>query len=312
VEGQDREARSRRDEASRFLAEQWGLEYREAHTLSIDPAALKVIGVGAARRLAAFPLALEGGRPVFAIAEPTNERLEAIREASDAEASFVIVNPSTLDALLSSKIFNAGSPAAASRPPAAAPPPVAPPLPPPTPPPVAPEIEAAPLLPERRAEPSAPPALPPLPPPGNPLETPELQQPTAQLDRRPPRPVLVAVGPNSSDTSSDRLGNLLTQITAGASNLASQADELVVALDANERELRAARAQLEEARLENDKSSLALEALRVELAQSQALTEAVTARLRELVHALEATQPGAGWAADATSAAALEATTRIA
>ena len=99
MEGPDREARSRRDEASRFLAEQWGLEFREAHTLSIDPAALKVIDAAQARRLGAFPLALEGGHPVFAIAEPTNERLESVRSASVAEASFVIVCASTLDAL---------------------------------------------------------------------------------------------------------------------------------------------------------------------------------------------------------------------
>ena len=44
--------------------------------------------------------------------------------------------------------------------------------------------------------------------------------------------------------------------------------------------------------------SLALEALRAELAQSRALNDAVTVRLRELVHALEAAQPGGGWASD--------------
>lgn len=319
MDGQDREAGSRRDEASRFLAEQWGLEFREAHTLSIDPAALKVIDAGDARRLGAFPLELEGGRPVFAIAEPTTERLDAVRAVSHEDATFVIVCPSTLDALLSSKIFNAGS----SRERAERPAPVT--SPPPTPPPEAiptPEAESeaveieepepAPPLPERRVEAPLPAArAPSQPPPSRGLDVTDSPG-GAQIERRPTRPILVAVGSQAAgDAPSERLGTLLTQITAGATHLASQTDELVLVLEDNQRELKMARAQLEEVRLENDKTRAELDALRAELAQSQTLNEAVTLRLRELVHALEAAQPGGGWEAGAT-AAALEASTRIA
>jgi hypothetical protein len=318
----DREAGSRRDEASRFLAEQWGLEFREAHTLSIDPAALKVIAAADARRLAAFPLALEHGRPIFAIAEPTAERLAAVRETTSEEASFVIVNPSTLDALLSSKIFNASSsrdgakttaPAAqvaTPSAPAAAAAPAQPAEPPP--PPEVEQTEAAPAPPERRVEPPAPATRPPTPPP--PSLSLDLTDSSGgvQIERRPVRPVLVAVGAKpGGDHPSQRLGALLNQITTGASHLASQADELALVLEDNERELRIAHAELEQARLENDKTQAELDSLRNELSQSQTLNEAVTHRLRELVNALEAAQPSGGWEADAT-AAALEASTRIA
>lgn len=303
MEGHEREARSRKDEAARFLAEQWGLEYREPHTLSIDPSALRVIDAGEARRLGAFPLELDGTRPVFAIAEPSNDRLDAIRAASSPEATFVLVAPAALDALLSSKMFN--SAAQRDAPTETAPPPT---------PVDEPETRGAeaepPPAPQPRAEPAA--APPPAAPPPTPSRPPELQ-PTPQPERRPSRPVLVAVGPEpAGGLPSERLGNLLSQITAGAANLASQADELQAALEDSQRELRNARAQLEEARLESDSASTELAALRAELAQSHAVNEAVTARLRDLVSALESAQGSAAWTHETPDVAALEATTRIA
>lgn len=319
MDGLDREAGSRRDEASRFLAEQWGLEFREAHTLSIDPAALKVIAAADAKRIGAFPLSLEAGRPVFAIAEPSTERLDSVRAISREDASFVIVCPSTLEALLSSKIFNASSSREAERPAHAAMPPA---VPAPKPPPaldsetaVKPEggeSEPRPQLPERRVDSPTPGSRTPTEPPYSRSLDLTDSPGGVQIERRPTRPLLVAVGPQgTSDSASERLGSLLTQITTGASHLASQADELVIVLEDNQRELRTARAQLEEARLAHHKTESELEALRAELVQSQTLNEAVTLRLRELVQALEGAQPGGEWKAGAT-AAALEASTRIA
>jgi hypothetical protein len=314
VDRLDREAGSRRDEASRFLAEQWGLEFREAHTLSIDPAALKVIAAADAKRIGAFPLSLEAGRPVFAIAEPSTERLDSVRAISREDASFVIVCPSTLEALLSSKIFNASSNReAAERPAHAAMPPTAQALDSETAvKPEAGEPEPGPQLPDRRVDSPTPGSRTPTEPPYSRSLDLTDSPGGVQIERRPTRPLLVAVGPQgTSDSASERLGSLLTQITAGASHLASQADELVVVLEDNQRELRAARAQLEEARLAHHKTESELEALRTQLVQSQTLNEALVLRLRELVQALEGAQPGGEWKAGAT-AAALEASTRIA
>jgi hypothetical protein len=91
----------------KLVAERWGLEYREAHTLSIDPTALEILDREASRRLGVLPLEFGPDGPVFAVAEPSEERFAAVRDLAGDNATFVVVASETLDALLNSKVFSA-------------------------------------------------------------------------------------------------------------------------------------------------------------------------------------------------------------
>jgi hypothetical protein len=54
----------------------------------------------------AVPLGLEEGRPVVAVADPSEKRLTALRELVPGDTKFVLVAPESLDALLKSRIFS--------------------------------------------------------------------------------------------------------------------------------------------------------------------------------------------------------------
>lgn len=335
VEGANRGARSQEDEAARFLAQQWELEYRETHMLSLDPSALGILDAAEARRLEALPLEIDGDRPVFAVAEPTVDRLAAVRAAAGENALFVVVSRTALDALLSSKVFNPGTAdlgydeqllpadqldaeqnaqaenAISSEPPEA---------------PAGLEFGASPPAraeeddesavgdyPQPRAEMSDGVFEPasdetPSEPPSSPLETPRQHEP-----QTPPRPVLVAVGLDSS-SDENRAETLVRQITATGAMLAVQAGELSAALEESQHELRRVRDQLERARIENSQSRASIQALGEELAASRAMSQATTARLRELVSALETSAGEQMVAADPEPYAGqtYEANTRIA
>ena len=295
MEGANRGSRSQEDEAARFLAQQWELEYRETHALSLDPSALGILGATEARRLEALPLEVIGDRAIVAVAEPTVERLAAVRAAAGENASFVVVSRSALEALLSSKVFNPGTPEreqddeaedddrVATEVALEAPSAVA-----------ADEIEAPP-----NETTTAPPELP--------TSRPEPEYPDDRRDdaesraslpapvepQAPIRPVLVAVGSGAA-ADSDRLDTLLRQISATSSTLALQVGELSSALEESHSELQGAREQLERARVENAQSRAAIDALGEELAASRAMSHATTARLRELVSALEGSAGGEG------------------
>lgn len=307
MEGANRGARSQEDEAARFLAQQWELEYRETHTLSLDPSVLGILDAAEARRLEALPLEIDGDRPVFAVAEPTVDRLAAVRAAAGEHASFVVVSRTALDALLSSKVFNPGTPdlgyeeqlepvdqldPAAAVVPEALPSFDAPPEP-------FPAAETEPEDPSRhdgwpgsdeaddeRAG-GDPPRY------GSPTDrdegradrTPPLEPSRQQEPQTPPRPVLVAVGSDSSDES--RVETLVRQINATGTMLAAQVGELSAALEETQSQLRLARDQLERARIENTQSRASIQALGDELAASRAMSQVTTTRLRELVTALE-------------------------
>ena len=102
-------AKTQEEEAARFLALRWELEYREAHTLSLDPNALGIIDPAEARRLEALPLQIGVDGPVFVVAEPSVERFAAVRALVGESASFVVVAQPTLEALMNSKVFNPGT-----------------------------------------------------------------------------------------------------------------------------------------------------------------------------------------------------------
>jgi Skp family chaperone for outer membrane proteins len=106
VKGIKEETSSVEGQSARTLAERWGLPYREAHTLSIDPAALEIVDRDESRRLRVLPLEVGTDGPVFAVSEPSEERFAEVREIAGDNATFVLVERETLDALLNSKVFS--------------------------------------------------------------------------------------------------------------------------------------------------------------------------------------------------------------
>lgn len=88
------------------LAEENQLEFRERHALTIDAQAHMLLEPKYAREMRAVPLGVESGRPVVAVADPSERRLSAIRKLVGGETKFVLVAPESLDALLKSRIFS--------------------------------------------------------------------------------------------------------------------------------------------------------------------------------------------------------------
>lgn len=88
------------------LAEDRQLEFRARHQLTIDAQAHVLLDPKYAREMRAVPLGLEAGRPVVAVADPSEKRLAALRELVPGETKFVLVAPESLDALLKSRIFS--------------------------------------------------------------------------------------------------------------------------------------------------------------------------------------------------------------
>ena len=88
------------------LADERQLEFRARHQLTIDAQAHTLLEPKDAREMRAVPLGIEAGRPVVAVADPSEKRLAAIREQVGAEVKFVLVAPESLDALLKSRILS--------------------------------------------------------------------------------------------------------------------------------------------------------------------------------------------------------------
>jgi hypothetical protein len=357
VEVANRGTRPQGEEQARLLATQWELEYRETHTLSLDPGVLGILDAAEALRLEALPLKIEAGRPIFAVAEPSHERFAAVRTAVGENASFVVVSMEALQALLGSKVFNPAGPERPRPEPLESEPrsSLAPPPPPQQlPPPADPRVEEA-RAEQARAEEAR----------AERMRVEHVRAEEARVERMraeearaerirsevaqtgspapvshgepargeegpaadprgsepgvpeplPQRPVLVALGPESVvQTPNARLDSLLSQIGAGAATLAAQVKELNTALEESQHELRNAREQLERARLEINQSRTTIETLRGELAASQALHHATSARLRDVANAIEdhtAGEPARPPAEDYRPAA-FEAASRIA
>jgi len=93
------------DDVARLLAEQWGLEYVERSSIWFDGNALTRLSREDAQRLEVLPTRVEGGRVVVAVAEPTEQRLAAIRELIGDETVLIVVPKSALDAGLRSQLL---------------------------------------------------------------------------------------------------------------------------------------------------------------------------------------------------------------
>ena len=93
------------EDVARLLAEQWELEYVERSAIWFDPNALALMSREDAQRLEALPTRIEGGHVVVAVAEPTEERLEALREVIGEDNVVIVVPKSALEAGLRSQLL---------------------------------------------------------------------------------------------------------------------------------------------------------------------------------------------------------------
>ena len=105
------------DAEAQALADERQLEFRARHQLTIDAQAHTLLEPKDAREMRAVPLGIEAGRPVVAVADPSEKRLAAIREQVGAEVKFVLVAPESLDALLKSRILSESDGSDAAPPP---------------------------------------------------------------------------------------------------------------------------------------------------------------------------------------------------
>src|SRR5215475_3409671 len=90
------------DDIARLLAEQWGLDYVERSSIWFDGNALAKLSKEDAQRWEALPTRVEGGRVVVAVAEPTEQRIAAVRDLIGQETVLIVVPKSALDAGLRS------------------------------------------------------------------------------------------------------------------------------------------------------------------------------------------------------------------
>jgi hypothetical protein len=93
------------DDIARLLAEQWGLDYVERSSIWFDGNALAKLSKEDAQRWEALPTRVEGGRVVVAVAEPTEQRLAAVRDLIGQETVLIVVPKSALDAGLRSSLL---------------------------------------------------------------------------------------------------------------------------------------------------------------------------------------------------------------
>ena len=84
-----------------LLAREWRLTYAERNQITLDHTARGVLPSAEWERLEACPFAFdENGVTVVAIAEPSDERLSAVRERLGGDCLFAITTASTLEWLL--------------------------------------------------------------------------------------------------------------------------------------------------------------------------------------------------------------------
>ena len=93
------------EDVARLLAEQWDLGYVDRASIWFDANALARLSREDAQRLEAMPTRVEDGRVVVAVAEPTEERLAALREVIGEDTVVVVVPKAALEAGLHSEFL---------------------------------------------------------------------------------------------------------------------------------------------------------------------------------------------------------------
>ena len=100
------------EDLAKTLAEQWSLSYVDRASIFFDAGALARLSREDAQRLEAMPTRVQDGRVVVAVAEPTEQRLQALREVIGEDTVMVVVPRAALDAALSSELLTSRTPAA--------------------------------------------------------------------------------------------------------------------------------------------------------------------------------------------------------
>ena len=253
------------DDIARLLAEQWGLDYVERSAIWFDGNALAKLSKEDAQRWEALPTRVEGGRVVVAVAEPTEQRLAAVRELIGEETVMIVVPKSALDAGLRSSLLasRGGQFDSGVRP---EPEPEEPPL-----PPAAVEVE-----PEVEEELPPPPRLAPVPPLPDLEPEPEPEPPpAAAATEGDPNVTLDLELSGAEDAEADAVQALAAEAQAVAERLAAQA--AAARLRAHEQhELRA--------QAENYESRIAT--LEHELGERHAQVEKLRDQLRSMLDSL--------------------------
>jgi type II secretion system (T2SS) protein E len=94
------------DDVAKLLAEQWQLGYVPRASIFFDADALGRMSREEAQRLEALPTRVQDGRVVVAVAEPTEERLSALRAVIGEDTLVVVVPKTALDAGLRSDLLS--------------------------------------------------------------------------------------------------------------------------------------------------------------------------------------------------------------
>ena len=97
------------DDVAKLLAEQWQLGYVDRASIFFDPHALGRLSREEAQRLEALPTRIQDGHVVVAVAEPTEERLSALRAVIGEDTLVVVVPKTALDAGLRSDLLSSGT-----------------------------------------------------------------------------------------------------------------------------------------------------------------------------------------------------------
>jgi hypothetical protein len=101
------------DEVAKVLADQWDLRYVDRASIWFDADALGRLSREDAQRLEALPTRVEDGRVMVAVAEPTDQRLAALRDVIGEDTVVVVVPRTALQAGIHSQLLTSREPAPA-------------------------------------------------------------------------------------------------------------------------------------------------------------------------------------------------------
>jgi Type II secretion system (T2SS), protein E, N-terminal domain len=104
------------EDIARLLADQWGLSYVDRASIWFEANALARLSREDAQRLEAMPTRVHDGRVVVAVAEPTEQRLAALRDVIGEDTVVVVVPKTALEAALQSQLLASDGRAASTAP----------------------------------------------------------------------------------------------------------------------------------------------------------------------------------------------------
>ncbi len=251
------------DAEAQALADERQLEFRARHQLTIDAQAHTLLEPKDAREMRAVPLGIEAGRPVVAVADPSEKRLAAIREQVGAEVKFVLVAPESLDALLKSRILSESDGA-----------------------------DAAPA-PEQKLSTTADPAEPaPAPVEGQPVEAPPPEAAPAPVEPPPAAAQAPDAAPDSTPASALATAQIPTELfdAANVRQLAQQLAQAAETLIALQTQVQGIAQQFDQTRQELREQKEQLAAAAAKADQDRARIKSVAASLAEDVARLDQTK----------------------